>query len=120
MITYKWEFINLHCTNENGLNDVIKSIDLIIEASEPKVPDFPESGVYSAAIKRTIFLDPVSNSDNFIPFDQLTSEQVQNWVSGKLEAIKIEEVSMMQGIINSLNTRIEIQKKSFASKELLN
>lgn len=120
MITYKWEFPNLYCTNENGLNDVIKSIDLIIEASEPKVPDSPESGVYSTSIKLTIRLDPVSNLDNFIPFDQLTSEQVQIWASGKLQSMKINEINEMQLIINCLNEKIERQKKTYTPKQLLN
>lgn len=91
MNTYTWTIVALDCKiNENNLQDVVYNVNWRYTASN-------EDGV-SAVNFGAQFVPPPSEED-FIPYDELTKEQVVGWL----------EASMDVPLMNlNLDTQIEL------------
>lgn len=101
MIEYSWSFRAFDCApSESGLSDVVKKIHWSIEGSEPK----PDSGNWSSSVIGVTVLDPIDDSNNFIPFDQITTGIAINWISGKIN------LTGENGVYENILGNIERQK----------
>ena len=109
MITYKWKFVTIECAPvEDSLTDVVKTIHWTITASEPK--NFAESTIdsstefYSATSVGCTSFNFVTGSGNFIPFEQLTTGTLANWI------ISNDNITGENGIYSYLEQEINNQK----------
>ena len=94
MITYtKYYDRATVVVSAEGLSDIVSSVYCVLTGSD-------DSGV-SLTIGEDIVLDP-PQSTNFIPFDQITKDTVDSWVTVK-EQYKTLELKVAQGI-GSLTT----------------
>lgn len=90
MVEYNWEVLSLYSSiRENGLDDIIKRITYKVTAKRGNVAvDF--------------FNDvnlPFPDENNFIPFKDLTSEEVVNWIKSVVDIPQLES-----GLIAALDT----------------
>lgn len=100
MITYTWNFDPLTCyTHKDGYEDVVLTVHWQLTAASGSTPD----AYYSARNigTQTFTFDP--DSETFIPFNELTKEIVQSWVT---TAMGEEAVNQMMA---SLEAQIEDQ-----------
>jgi hypothetical protein len=100
MITYTWNFDPLTCyTHKDGYEDVVMIVHWQLTATSGSTP----GAYYSTRTigTQTFTFDP--ESDTFIPFNELTKEIVQSWVT---TALGEESVNQMMA---SLETQIEDQ-----------
>jgi len=100
MITYTWNFDPLTCyTHQNGYDDVVMTVHWQLTATSGSAPD----AYYSARSigTQTFTFDP--EGDTFIPFNELTKEIVQSWVTTALGEESVNQ------LMTSLETQIEDQ-----------
>lgn len=79
-INYTWNIENTIYTNDE--NKCITSADVRVVGTE---------GDNTAEWLGVIKFDPDPSDSNFVPFDQLTQEQVVTWVKERLIVDEIEE-----------------------------
>ena len=80
MITYNWNFNPLTCyTQHEGYTDVVMTVHWQYSASKTV-----DGRTYDAQSIGAIGLIFDSESDTFIPFDELTKDIVQSWVEATL------------------------------------
>lgn len=92
--TYTWSFPQLDVVpSEDGLTDVVQTIHWRLDAVD---------GQYSAGAYGTVTVGP-PDPQSFIPYDQLTEAEVQQWTVDTLGA---EQVAQMEA---SLQTQIDNQ-----------
>ena len=113
MIDYSWEFHSVDCIPaESGLSDIVKVVHWRLNASEAKTGD-AATGIdpnwTSFRIGMTE-LDP-ADTGNFIPFDQISKENVTNWVVDKLSQSGIySPKTALEYFQEQLQADIELQK----------
>lgn len=89
MLEYKWSIDNVVVANENGSNNVIKSVHYLVEVSDS------ESGK-STTLRGSLALSDVVDPNSFIAFDQLTQDVVLNWITTKVDTIELESQATIQ------------------------
>lgn len=95
MVNYTWEFNSLVVKLvEASLTDVVYCVHWRLIGTD---------GEYSTNIYGSCSVAPPT-PDSFIPYDQLTKEQVQGWVETTLGADQIAAFK------DSMATQIELQK----------
>ena len=88
--TYSWTINNLDVRpSENGLTDVVYNIHWTYTAVSDQLD--PEGNPYSATNIGTQVLD-TSSITNFIPFDQLTNDEVVAWTKGAMGDTQVAEI----------------------------
>ena len=71
MITYSWEFPALDCYPEKDeLQDVVFTVHWRYKGTD---------GTYSAETYGSLSV-PLPNSENFIPYNELTKTDIESWV----------------------------------------
>jgi hypothetical protein len=107
MITYNWNCKTVDCYPEqNNETDVVYNVHWRVTGTSDQLG--PEGKVYSGTCIGTQSLD-TSQITNFIPFDQLTNDEVTTWTKaamGEEQVISIEE--SIESQINSLITPTSI------------
>jgi|LauGreDrversion4_2_1035121.scaffolds.fasta_scaffold206251_2 hypothetical protein len=93
--TYTWSFPTLQThTHQDGLENVVYVVHWYYTGTSS-----PDTGSYSYQMYGAQQISPfVSGSRPFIPFDQLTEADVQEWVE---ESFGPERISEMQSAIDS-------------------
>jgi ABC-type polar amino acid transport system ATPase subunit len=89
MLEYKWSIDNVVVANENGLNNVIKSVHYLVEATD-------SGSGKSTTLRGSLALSDVVDPNSFIAFDQLTRDTVLNWITTKVDMIELESQAMIQ------------------------
>ena len=96
MTTYDWNCKTVDCYPEqNNEADVVYNVHWIVTGVSDQVD--PQGSPYSAANIGTQTLD-TSQITNFIPFDQLTNDEVVAWTKG---AMGDEQVASIEASIQS-------------------
>lgn len=110
MITYTWSFPALDCIpNQSGFANIVKILHWGLIATEPKPsgeidPESTQSKVYHASYFGTLELDPILDSNSFIPFEELTTGQFVEWVMME------KNITGENGFMVMLANQIEQQK----------
>jgi hypothetical protein len=111
MINYSWEFPSVECIPaESGLSDIVKVVHWRLIAIEPKTGDAVSGSNW---ISYRIGMSELSPADtgNFIPFNQITKENVTNWVVDKLNQIgTYSPKTDLEYFQEMLQQNIELQK----------
>lgn len=100
MTTYNWNCKTVDCYPEqNNEADVVYNVHWIVTGTSDQLN--PEGKPYSATNIGTQVLD-TSGITNFIPFDQLTNDQVVAWTKSAMgnEKVASIEASIQQRIDN--------------------
>ena len=96
MTTYNWNCKTVDCYPEqNNEADVVYNVHWIVTGTSDEVD--PQGSPYSATNIGTQTLD-TSQITNFIPFDQLTNDEVVAWTKG---AMGDEQVASIEASIQS-------------------
>ena len=96
MTTYNWNCKTVDCYPEqNNEADVVYNVHWIVTGTSDQLN--PEGVAYSATSIGTQSLD-TSQITNFIPFDQLTNDEVVAWTKG---AMGNEQVASIEASIQS-------------------
>ena len=96
-ITYNWNFNPLECyPTESGHSDVVFNVHWQLYAT---------TGSYNASSIGTQMVGPLGTG-SFTPFEELTKEQVQGWVTSAINANDTGSVDRMYA---GLATQIENQ-----------
>ena len=107
MITYNWDCKTVDSYPQDGeYTDLVYNVHWIVTGVSDQLD--PSDNAYNAAIIGTQALD-VSDVTDFIPFEDLTNEQVVAWTKGAMgeeQVISIEE--SIESQINSLITPTSI------------
>jgi len=103
MTTYNWNCKTVDCYPEQDNEaDVVYNVHWIVTGVSDQVD--PEGNPYSATNIGTQTLD-TSQITNFIPFDQLTNDEVVAWTQGAMGAEQVTQIeSSIQSQIDSLIT----------------
>ena len=82
-ITYKWNFNNLEClpTTNNNLQNIVVRVLWDYTGSD---------GQFNSSRNGVLDLD-ISNSNNFIPFANLTENVVKSWVTSKISETDLQK-----------------------------
>ena len=94
-VNFNWVISQMECKNEESLSDVVVTIHWRRNASE-KI----EEKEYFAEVYGSISLK-APKKDQFIPYNELTKEQVEGWLN---ESLKVEDLD------NNLVAQIEAEK----------
>ncbi len=100
MTTYNWNCKTVDCYPEqNNEADVVYNVHWIVTGTSDQLN--PEGKPYSATNIGTQVLD-TSGITNFIPFDQLTNDEVVAWTKSAMgdEKVASIEASIQQRIDN--------------------
>lgn len=90
MVTYDWNCKTVDCYPEqNNEADVVYNVHWIVTGTSDQLD--PEGNPYSATNIGTQVLD-TSNITNFIPFDQLTNDEVVAWTKGAMGDEQVAEI----------------------------
>lgn len=111
MINYSWEFPSVECIPaESGLLDIVKVVHWRLTAIEPKTGDAVSGSNWISYRIGTSELSP-ADTENFIPFEQITKENITDWVIDKLtqSGIFFPKTSL-EVFQEQLNADIELQK----------
>lgn len=96
MTTYNWNCKTVDCYPEQDNEaDVVYNVHWIVTGTSDQVD--PQGSPYSATSIGTQTLD-TSQITNFIPFDQLTNDEVVAWTKG---AMGDEQVASIEASIQS-------------------
>jgi len=97
-INYNWNFNPLECyPSQSGQTDVVFNVHYQLYAS---------TGSYSASSIGVQSIGPV-DGETFTPFEELTKEQVQNWVMDSMNAINTGSVdSLYTSLANQIQNQI--------------
>ena len=96
MTTYNWNCKTVDCYPEQDNEaDVVYNVHWIVTGTSDEVD--PQGSAYSATNIGTQTLD-TSQITNFIPFDQLTNDEVVAWTKG---AMGDEQVASIEASIQS-------------------
>jgi hypothetical protein len=100
--TYTWSFPTLQTyANQDGLENVIYVVHWRLNGACPE-----ESGSYNAQLIGTQQIAPfISGSRPFIPYDQITEENITEWLEEAMGPEKIADLHLNidQQISNSIN-----------------
>ena len=109
MNTYNWNIVSLECKpNEDGLADVIINANWIFTATSSEKSEFTNLNgdvivnYYTSNCYGSQSFT-LKSKENFIPYKNLTKEQVIGWVQ---DSIGAEGVALLEA---NLNTQIESQ-----------
>lgn len=94
--------------SSEGLSDVVSSVYCIVTGTD-------DSGV-SLNIGEDISLDP-PQSTNFIPFNEITKETIDGWVTDK-EQYKTLELKVEQGIGGMVTPAIVVKTFNFEASNV--
>lgn len=86
MVNYSWDFPSVECVpTESGLSDIVRVVHWRLNAFEPKTGD-AATGTNPNWISYRIGMTELSPADssNFIPFDQITKQNITDWVVDSL------------------------------------
>jgi hypothetical protein len=84
-IVYTWQFPNLDVIyNEDGMQDVVDTIYWVLLAQDEQ---------YSYSAYGTVKVGK-PNSENFIPYQQLTQEEIQSWTEQILGQERVDELKV--------------------------
>ena len=90
MVTYDWNCKTVDCYQEqNSEADVVYNVHWIVTGVSDQLD--PEGNPYSATNIGTQVLD-TSSITNFIPFDQLTNDEVVAWTKGAMGSEQVAEI----------------------------
>ena len=90
MVTYDWNCKTVDCYPEqNNEADVVYNVHWIVTGTSDQLD--PEGAAYSATNIGTQVLDTSSITD-FIPFNQLTNEEVVVWTKGAMGDEQVAEI----------------------------
>jgi len=90
MVTYDWNCKTVDCYPEqNSEADVVYNVHWIVTGTSDQLD--PEGNPYSATNIGTQVLD-TSSITNFIPFDQLTNDEVVAWTKGAMGSEQVAEI----------------------------
>jgi hypothetical protein len=105
MTTYNWNCKTVDCYPEQDNEaDVVYNVHWIVTGTSEDSED-PEGKSYSATNIGTQTLD-TSQITNFIPFDQLTNDEVVAWTKGAMGDEQVASIeASIQSQIDSLITR---------------
>jgi len=107
--TYQWVFKTLEVMKEfDGLSDVVVAVHYSFISTSDQLN---ESGQpYSANAYGAVSLDAPSGSDEFVSFENLTKDQVKDWVLSKIDTTeeKLKEL-LDQRISNMINPPTELK-----------
>ena len=96
MITYNWDCKTVDAYPQDGeYTDLVYNVHWIVTGVSDQLD--PSDNAYNAAIIGTQALD-VSDVTDFIPFEDLTNEQVVAWTKG---AMGEEQVASIEASIQS-------------------
>jgi len=96
MVTYDWNCKTVDCyPNYDNEADVVYNVHWIVTGVSDEID--PQGNPYSATNIGTQTLD-TSQITNFIPFDQLTNDEVVAWTKG---AMGEEQVASIESSIQS-------------------
>lgn len=96
MITYNWDCKTVDAYPQDGeYTDLVYNVHWIVTGVSDQLD--PSGNAYNAAIIGTQALD-VSDVTDFIPFEDLTNEQVVAWTKG---AMGEEQVASIEASIQS-------------------
>lgn len=103
MTTYNWNCKTVDCYPEqNNEADVVYNVHWIVTGVSDQLN--PEGKPYSATNIGTQVLD-TSGITNFIPFDQLTNDEVVAWTKNAMGSEKVASIeASIQEKINNLIT----------------
>ena len=103
MTNYDWNCRTVDCYPEKYSEaDVVYNVHWIVTGTSDQLN--PEGAAYSATNIGTQSLD-TSQITNFIPFDQLTNDEVVAWTKGAMGAEQVTQIeSSIQSQIDSLIT----------------
>lgn len=103
MVTYDWNCKTVDCYPEqNNEADVVYNVHWIVTGASDQLD--PEGNPYSATNIGTQVLD-TSSITNFIPFDQLTNDEVVAWTKGAMGDTQVASIeASIQSQIDSLIT----------------
>ena len=103
MTTYNWNCKTVDCYPEqNNESDVVYNVHWIVTGASDQLN--PEGKPYSATNIGTQVLD-TSGITNFIPFDQLTNDEVVAWTKNAMGDEKVASIeASIQERINNLIT----------------
>ena len=103
MTTYNWNCKTVDCYPEqNNEADVVYNVHWIVTGTSDQLD--PEGVAYSATSIGTQTLD-TSQITNFIPFDQLTNDEVVAWTKAAMGAEQVTSIeASIQSQIDSLIT----------------
>jgi len=103
MTTYNWNCKTVDCYPEQDNEaDVVYNVHWIVTGTSDQLN--PEGVAYSATSIGTQSLD-TSQITNFIPFDQLTNDEVVAWTKGAMGDEQVASIeASIQSQINSLIT----------------
>jgi len=103
MTTYNWNCKTVDCYPEQDNEaDVVYNVHWIVTGTSDQLN--PEGTAYSATSIGTQSLD-TSQITNFIPFDQLTNDEVVAWTKGAMGDEQVASIeSNIQSQIDSLIT----------------
>ena len=107
MITYNWNCRTVDCYPEqDSETDVVYNVHWVVTGVSDQVD--PEGNPYYAANIGTQTLD-TSEITNFIPFEDLTNDEVVAWTKSAMGVDKVNNIeASIQTQINSLITPISI------------
>ena len=90
MTTYDWNCKTVDCYPEqNNEADVVYNVHWIVTGTSDQLD--PEGVAYSATNIGTQVLD-TSGITNFIPFDQLTNDEVAAWTKAAMGSEQVAEI----------------------------
>ena len=90
MVTYDWNCKTVDCYPEqNSEADVVYNVHWIVTGVSDQLD--PEGNPYSATNIGTQVLD-TSSITNFIPFNQLTNDEVVAWTKGAMGNEQVTEI----------------------------
>jgi len=103
MVTYDWNCKTVDAYPQDGeYTDLVYNVHWIVTGVSDELK--PDSTVYSATNIGTQTLD-VSDVTEFIPFEDLTNEQVVAWTKGAMGEEQVASIeSSIESQINSLIT----------------
>ena len=103
MTTYNWNCKTVDCYPEqNNEADVVYNVHWIVTGTSDQVD--PQGQAYSATNIGTQTLD-TSQITNFIPFEDLTNDEVVAWTKGAMGTEQVTQIeSSIQNQIDSLIT----------------
>ena len=107
MTTYNWNCKTVDCYPEqDSETDVVYNVHWVVTGVSDQVD--PEGNPYSATNIGTQILD-TSEITNFIPFEDLTNDEVVAWTKSAMGVDKVNNIEAgIQTQINSLITPISI------------
>jgi len=92
MVTYDWNCKTVDCYPEqNSEADVVYNVHWIVTGVSDQLD--PEGNPYSATNIGTQVLD-TSSITNFIPFNQLTNDEVVAWTKGAMGNEQVTEIEL--------------------------